>query len=51
MVFLSEKEEEFTTMRVKPGNIKRLEKFGCYGDSLDDILSRILDDMETKAKR
>jgi hypothetical protein len=47
---MAEKEEEWTTIRIKVNTRIRLEKYGEFRDSLDDVLSRILDMVEKKAR-
>ncbi len=40
--------EGFTTIKVTKQNRERLASHGIYGESLDDILGRILDLIEKK---
>jgi len=40
--------EEKTTIAITPENKSRLDKLGGKGDTYDDILSRILDQIEKR---
>ena len=38
-----EKDEDITTLRLRKGTKKRLNKFGERGDSDEDILNKLMD--------
>jgi len=51
VVNLTDEELEYTSARVKKATVDRVSKFGRYGDSFDEILNKMCDSLETKAKR
>ena len=46
-----EKEEMVKTLKISERTHERLKKHGQFGDSFDDILNRLLDIAEGKAKK
>lgn len=42
---------EHTTLRIQKDTLRRLQRHGSYGDSMDSIISKILDRLEVKSKQ
>ena len=40
-------DEDYTSLRLKKKTLKRLAKEGNYGESMDEIINKILDASET----
>jgi predicted CopG family antitoxin len=46
-----EPKELVKTLKISEDTHKRLKKYGPFGDSFDDILNRLMDIAEGKAKK
>lgn len=42
------REEDISTVRLSKKTISRLRKYGEYGDSMDSIVSKLLDRLDRK---
>ena len=49
--FLVDENEESTTVRLKKATVERVGKFGKYGDSFDEIVNKVCEIAEARAKR
>jgi len=48
---LVDENEESTTVRLKKATVERVGKFGKYGDSFDEIVNKVCEIAEARAKR
>ena len=51
VIKLSEESEELTTARLRKATLERISKFGKYGDTFDDVLNKMCDVLDNKAKK